>query len=182
MAVTNVTTSDGVYTFNEFGNTYKYYASSRVMYMVTFDDGSPSFLLERRVDSEYEHQQLLDRLTGGSTSNSVLPVISDPAPFYGTSPDLPTMDSPKYVPDPEGMILGRIPQTVRFRVGGIGVVPSINPVIMDKSYKPKKFSFKDMPENPEELQEYVRQVVSQGMGKMLRNPIQPAMGEFVTRR
>ena len=43
MAVTNVTTSDGVYTFNEFGNTYKYYASSRVMYMVTFDDGSPVF-------------------------------------------------------------------------------------------------------------------------------------------
>ena len=59
MAVTNVTTSDGVYTFNEFGNTYKYYASSRVMYMVTFDDGSPVFYFERRVDSEYEHQTII---------------------------------------------------------------------------------------------------------------------------
>lgn len=162
MAITNVTTSDGVYTYMEFGNTYKYYASSRVVYMVTMFNGSPSFNFERRVDTDVEHQKLLDRLTGRSSDNPVLPVITDPPPMLSPKDDigvgLGTMDPPKYVPDPVGMILGRVPQTVRYRVGGIGVVPSINPVIMDKSYRPKKFSFNDMPNSPEELQEYISQV------------------------
>jgi hypothetical protein len=161
MAVTNVKTSDGVYTFTEFGNTYKYYASSRVLYMVTYFKGDPSYHFERGIQSDLEHQKLLDSLTGKSTDNPILPVVSNPPPRLHSPKDdigLGPMNPPKYVPDPVGMLLGRVPQTVQYRVSGIGVVPSINPVVMDKSYRPKKFSFNDMPESPEELQEYISQV------------------------
>ena len=161
MGVRNVTTSDGVYTYSEYGNTYKYYADSRSLYMVTYFKGDPSYHFERSIDSDVQHQQLLDKLNGDQ-NNPVIPVITNAPPKLDPGTKLPDLPAPKYVPDPEGMILGRVPQTVRFRVSGIGVVPSINPVVMDKSYRPKKFSFKDMPDNPEELQEYVRQVISAG--------------------
>jgi len=164
MAITNIKTSDGVYTYTQYGNTYQYYADSRSLYMVTYFKGDPSYHFERVVNSDVEHQRILDSLNS-SSSNPVLPVITNPPPKVSPKDDpigLVPVDPPKYVPDPEGMILGRVPQTVQYRVAGIGVVPSINPVVMDRSYRPKKFSFKDMPDNPEELQEYVRQVVNQG--------------------
>lgn len=175
MAVTNVKTSDGVYTFSEFGNTYKYYADSRALYMVTYYKGDPSYHFEKSVDSDLDHQKLLDRLNG-TQNNPVIPVITEQPERINRFEDIGVgfggMDPPKYVPDIADAKLGTVPMTMRYRVGGIGVCPGIGGrVDMDRSKIRETFSFSDMPKSPEELREYIEQYFMQVIKKPMPSPV-----------
>lgn len=148
MTMRDITKSDGKIRFNANGVKYEYIPSERALWRRDGDQ----FTLSSHL-TELDHQAILNASAGITTLS-----WSPGAPEFGQTLAPPKLD----VSQAMQVTLGRIPRSEKGRVSGIGVMPVMQRVNFDKTYKRPASSnpFDVMPDTPKEMLDFVTNAIA----------------------
>lgn len=159
--VRDVRSNKGIYTFLQSDTEYEYHPSTRDLYRLGFVGSEPSLIYVGKVN-EVHHTELITALSqGAKILGPYLPSEPDPTFSAPNVPGVPSLNPPRWVPDPAAIQLGKVPDTHKYRIGNIGVIPGISPVRWDKSYRPKTVNMDILPDTAQGMWEFIRNVVGE---------------------